>query len=1195
MKPSTLKKDDKKDLNSTKKPVVNNNVTNTKTSTTNTGLNKKVDTGKMKTNQSKSKIETVKKVEKIDGTEEADDKVEVDLEYSTVNNDNYNTESNTTESNIKEIKEVKEVKEEKILETVKSNLDTLKLTAESDNFKKLMKENKELRDQIIEFTTKLDKEKRLHTEIQRQFDQSIKETELLSNNYQQALNLQKESQNKVNELNLKLSNCNKEISGLKKTLEEKTIKIEELELDNELQKEEFEGLKLEFEEYKIKSVSSRFDNLDGSSPEAKIMELENQVSLLTNALMKVDMEKNKEIVLLKKENERLAEKAKDAEELAQRDEIIALLKETIVSNENSINELKEQLEVFSTASNMIDDIIMEKTQLEDDLAREKAEKSQLKYEMETNDMLIEELDQSNKLSEKMILEKEDEIIRLNNELNSIKADTKKTLKQFEDFNSLITKLKNDNNNLKEELGKNSNLNVDDILYKKNQISSQIKTLNRQTVIPKLTNIDAWVSELKLNLYKQSMPESLFLSNNGLANNDKILLLMSLRRKASHLMEGLIENEIFYDLSKSLENSDQKNEFGEKYYNFILSLLNTLDSYSNNLFTLECYFLNEDLSLSDYNIAMTSNIWTNILGTNQYLVEFINEIRQDTFGIDFSSKLESLNLLVTYIKDDVSIFIKNVKFNYSIITFYSKVKELLIKQINELVKNVSAESKKDHSEKIKELEDSKSLISSYKKMINKLDSLMDYNNTLVVKFKEIVNEEKTDENVQKISNQKFLIYDLKYLNEVFVNKIGSFENLVKIDDIGKIYQQFTSNLDKLEKSLIERDIITSSTNLNLNSSGMLSINPVVTWNIACNEILSNLENISKLKQDLNTYIDSTNSLKKQALALELNLKEMSKTKEINDRKLGEAFHQIGKIAILEMEKEEMTMKISKFENTVDSIMSELLQEQEKTKTLTTQLTSFQNRLKDELKPDSKISMLEGKRTHQRVGLGGNEQSTATRLQNHLNKEDKVSTGYGNATESAQLLNAVIQLHREKKLLKAKLMKEKLEQLQDENSYINKYIKKIDNNKGDLELIADLEEDLNDVNKDFQNCRKRLVTPIIYDITKKDYNYVETKVKQENLVKATRIDYLGKINKVMFNIFGTQAIDKSFKENLDNTIIKNLDYFEQKKLIVGKLSFKTIGDYNLSNTHLKIDKEKDKKVIPIYVNESTLKNFNKTFTY
>ena len=42
----------------------------------------------------------------------------------------------------------------------------------------------------------------------------------------------------------------------------------------------------------------------------------------------------------------------------------------------------------------------------------------------------------------MILEKEDEIIRLNNELNSIKADTKKTLKQFEDFNSLITKLKN---------------------------------------------------------------------------------------------------------------------------------------------------------------------------------------------------------------------------------------------------------------------------------------------------------------------------------------------------------------------------------------------------------------------------------------------------------------------------------------------------------------------------------------------------------------------------------------------------------------------------------------------------------------------------------------------------------------------------------------------------------------------------------
>ena len=227
--------------------------------------------------------------------------------------------------------------------------------------------------------------------------------------------------------------------------------------------------------------------------------------------------------------------------------------------------------------------------------------------------------------------------------------------------------------------------------------------------------------------------------------------------------------------------------------------------------------------------------------------------------------------------------------------------------------------------------------------------------------------------------------------------------------------------------------------------------------------------------------------------------MSKTKEINDRKLAEAFHQIGKIAILEMEKEEMTMKINKFESTVDSIMNELLQEQEKTKTLTSQLTSYQNRIKDELKPDSKISMWEGKRTHQRVGLGGNE-STATRLQNHLNKEEKVSTGYGNATESAQLLNAVIQLHREKKLLKAKFMKDKLEQLQDENSYINKYIKKLENNKGDLDLISDLEEDLNDVNRDFQNCRKKLVTPVIYDITKKDYNYIESKKKYEILVKS-----------------------------------------------------------------------------------------------
>ena len=66
--------------------------------------------------------------------------------------------------------------------------------------------------------------------------------------------------------------------------------------------------------------------------------------------------------------------------------------------------------------------------------------------------------------------------------------------------------------------------------------------------------------------------------------------------------------------------------------------------------------------------------------------------------------------------------------------------------------------------------------------------------------------------------------------------------------------------------------------------------------------------------------------------------------------------------------------------------------------------------------------------------------------------------------------------------------------------------------------------------------KLCTPKILDLSSKDYNFEKTKVNQDNKLAKLRVDYVRNIDKIMYSIFGDSSLDKTFKEIIDNDIMK-----------------------------------------------------------
>lgn len=321
-----------------------------------------------------------------------------------------------------------------------------------DELNKLIKENNILKKEKSELTANV--------------DQLNKDNEMFSNELSTLL----EDNEKLVKTNLELTSKIKEYEEKLKTVETLESEIENLKIDIEIKNEECEGLKLELENAKNLNLidldpGKSFLILD--SEKARIIELEQNLKATENALLKLDEQKNAEIHKLQKELKDKTEKAKNADILPQKEEEIKILKIKLEEALNNNTELKEQLNIFSGASMMMDGLISQKIAMELELEKERKEKEGLKLEIDTTEQLLQEYEDAQRISQEIIREKENSIIELNNSINRLKIFIEEFEKKNENLVKSYNQIKNENTILRDELRNSTNqsVNVDQILNK----------------------------------------------------------------------------------------------------------------------------------------------------------------------------------------------------------------------------------------------------------------------------------------------------------------------------------------------------------------------------------------------------------------------------------------------------------------------------------------------------------------------------------------------------------------------------------------------------------------------------------------------------------------------------------------------------------------------------------------------------------
>ena len=204
----------------------------------------------------------------------------------------------------------------------------------------------------------------------------------------------------------------------------------------------------------------------------------------------------------------------------------------------------------------------------------------------------------------------------------------------------------------------------------------------------------------------------------------------------------------------------------------------------------------------------------------------------------------------------------------------------------------------------------------------------------------------------------------------------------------------------------------------------------------------------------------------------------------------------------------------------------------------------------------------------------------------------------------LLNTICQLQRERKLLKTKLVKDKfISIINTEESYVNKLINIFQKKdaENDIEIYEKIEDQLDNITEKYNSTRVKLAKPKIFDLTEKDYDYNKFIKSEINKTTDLRLGYLKDIDFIFSSLFSDHALDKSFKNTIDNDIANSIQYFGEPRLLVGKISIKSKNkralndEKSIKDVIVKGNNEvaRNTQVLPMYLSERALKYLNKSF--
>ena len=357
-------------------------------------------------------------------------------------------------------------------------------------------------------------------------------------------------------------------------------------------------------------------------------------------------------------------------------------------------------------------------------------------------------------------------------------------------------------------------------------------------------------------------------------------------------------------------------------------------------------------------------------------------------------------------------------------------------------------------------------------------------------------------------------------------------------------------------------------------------PIPEWNNITDVLYNDLENITKVTEELEKSRKAIEEEKKKYSELQMKYENLEKMKKENDFKLGELTVKLGKFIQLETENKEYTEKIEKYQKT---------------------FISLQNTVKDleskEKDYKAKIEILEKKekeKKHLRKAMGVDLEKL--KLSNGVGED-------GQSLNGGELLRTVFLLQKEQKKYKNKFMKEKLNKLmEDKDSFVNKYIQKdFRLSKGDNEkekekektMYKNIHDKVINLNERYDKIRKKLCLPKVFDLSSKDYNYENSKKQQEDEIENTRVQYMSDVDSIFFNMFGENTNSKTIKDVVDSDVNKNLENIADKKFLVGKIQFNEIKNDDSNSLGNVIFSSKNTIGVPIIINEDGFRKINQNF--
>ena len=1053
---------------------------------------------------------------------------------------------------------------------------------QSNQIKKLNDEKKELNHIIsnlkrenTDLKSKVQELDKLNNELMTEVEESQKGSEQFIKDKNEIEAVSREAKKDLKKAQEKNEELEKKIVELKEDIEILKEEGETKDLEKEILQKNFDDYKKQIEEEKKKQKQEILDDLakeqkkEGTisltTPEltaeqhTRITQLEEVINELSSQLKTTSEQRDYAISYYKEQIEKLQseiqELTKENKIIPEKDDLIRQLTEKIKDDDAIMESLKSQITALSPANDMYEEIIMQKDDLEQKYEELKLENEKLKEDLATDEEMVTDLESTLKISEEMMKKSQNEALAAKNNEEELKKRIAEVEENEKNLVQKISELKKINNLINDEKNsfKKTSHNLEDVLSNSITISNKIKTLQKQKVLINLTDFDIETAKLKIKLINNMIPKKMF-EKGGLDNFEKFLTIQNLRKKLYYIMINILENEIINDeLAKNPNKNPNESklekievESFKKLNNFHQNLLKCFNELFSYIYKLEIHLcqLTSDKFLEFTKDEKFIGIYQNIQASLNIVENYISLVRSDNFSINFQTNIDTLKTLNSKIKEnfnDLS-FNANSAFNYSFSSLF------LIIEVAPFYDNERLDiilNNQDKEDKIPVVaKEFHNTFRNLKKNITKIQEKF---------FDEIPYENANKLFDDKNSNYFKLTEVNNKISEILKNKeekwFVKYPNI--LENLNKLFALITSSFEKFENKENE------------NEKDSLSL-PLPEWQKITNELNGELENVAQIQESNEKLKADLKNSKIEYTTLKNNFEAIERGKKDIENQLSDLTVKIGRVNQLENEVEEDKKRIEKYKIAVEGLQKSADEHQNKEKEIKKKYDDLKKKYQ-ELEPNKKNT---GKLT------GKNNLS-------FLNSD-------GNLGTFAPIVNTVCVLQKDRKNLKAKLMKEKLNNLiSDENSFMNKLIKTnffISKNPEQKNLYKNIENSVINLNNNYNKIKFSL--PKVYDLNDKNYNYNKYQNEYENNLNKLRINYMKDADNILFNMFGNKANDSMFKEMVDNEMEKTLKNYD-KNLKIGTIRFKENDNKNKNDNNV--------NTIPLVMSEDTIKLLNKTFIY